>query len=119
MGTASEPVTSPAGSAEPADPASAASMGDMLAGAGRMPSGAEPVGANGDPGRAADADTGFPQSMQKRDAGSFSRPQKAQVVRELTAGWGRPCNANIRRAKERRQQRAAARAGTNLPLVRS
>jgi hypothetical protein len=36
--------------------------------------------------RAAEADIGFPQSMQKRDAGSFSRPQKAQAVRALTTG---------------------------------
>ena len=28
----------------------------------------------------ADTDIGFPQSMQKRDASSFSRPQKAQAV---------------------------------------
>ena len=30
--------------------------------------------------RAADADIGLPQSMQKRDADSFSRPQKVQAV---------------------------------------
>ncbi|MEP6990178.1 MAG: hypothetical protein ABJA80_04540 [bacterium] len=34
--------------------------------------------------RAADADIGFPQSMQKRDIGSFSRPQKAQETRGFT-----------------------------------
>ena len=29
---------------------------------------------------AAEAEIGFPQSMQKRDMGSFSRPQKAQAT---------------------------------------
>ncbi|MEO8622064.1 MAG: hypothetical protein ABI625_13425 [bacterium] len=35
--------------------------------------------------RAADAEIGFPQSMQKRDIGSFSRPQKAQETRGVNA----------------------------------
>lgn len=74
----------------PVEPASAASIGDTGGDdePARAPSGADPVDAKGDPGRAAEPDTGFPQSMQKRDADSFSRPQKAQVVRELTAWWG-------------------------------
>jgi hypothetical protein len=46
--------------------------------------------------RAAEADTGLPQSMQKRDAGSFSRPQKAQAVKGLTAGWVRPRTPIVR-----------------------
>ena len=40
--------------------------------------------------RAAEADIGLPQSMQKRDADSFSRPQKLQAVGGLTRGWDRP-----------------------------
>jgi hypothetical protein len=45
--------------------------------------------------RAADAVIGFPQSMQNRDAASFSRPQNVQVAGELTVGWGGTCGANI------------------------
>ena len=50
------------------------------------------TGAKGEPDewpgtlRAADAEIGFPQSMQKRDIGSFSRPQKAQETRGVNAG---------------------------------
>ena len=54
--------------------------------------------------RAADAEIGFPQSMQKRDIGSFSRPQKAQTTRGVTIGGVRPWSANIRGAKQGRQQ---------------
>ncbi|MDQ2667911.1 MAG: hypothetical protein M3Z05_18130, partial [Gemmatimonadota bacterium] len=39
--------------------------------------------------RAADAEIGFPQSMQKRDIGSLSRPQKAQETRGVTISRGR------------------------------
>ena len=35
--------------------------------------------------RAADDEIGLPQSMQKRDIASFSRPQKAQETRGVTA----------------------------------
>jgi hypothetical protein len=38
--------------------------------------------------RAAEADIGFPQSMQNREFGSFSRPQKLQAIMELTTGRG-------------------------------
>ncbi|MEP6622359.1 MAG: hypothetical protein ABJE47_23755 [bacterium] len=34
--------------------------------------------------RIADADIGFPQSIQKRDMGSLSRPQKAQETKGVT-----------------------------------
>ncbi len=54
--------------------------------------------------RAEDAEIGFPQSMQKRDIGSFSRPQKAQTTRGVTIGGERPWSANIRGAKQGRQQ---------------
>ena len=47
--------------------------------------------------RDADAEIGLPQSMQKRELGSFARPQKVQAVFELTAGRGRPWGANIRK----------------------
>src|SRR4051794_36448251 len=39
--------------------------------------------------RAAEADSGFPQSMQNRDIGSLSRPQKAQETSGVMK-WGRP-----------------------------
>jgi hypothetical protein len=39
--------------------------------------------------RAADGEIGFPQSMQKRDIGSLSRPQKAQETRGVTISRGR------------------------------
>lgn len=39
--------------------------------------------------RAADWEIGFPQSMQKRDIGSLSRPQKAQETRGVTISEGR------------------------------
>ena len=47
---------------------------------------------------------GFPQSMQKRDVASFSRPQKAQMARELTVGGSGTCGANIRDVVVREQQ---------------
>ena len=53
------------------------------------------------------ADSALPQSMQKREAESFSRPQKEQAVVELTAGREVPWSANIREAKQGRQQRTA------------
>jgi hypothetical protein len=45
--------------------------------------------------RAAEADIGFPQSMQKREEGSFSRPQKEQAVGAVTRRSSRPWEANI------------------------
>src|SRR5665647_3433567 len=54
--------------------------------------------------RAADAEIGFPQSMQKRDIGSLSRPQKAQETRGVTVRRVWPWSANIRTAKQGRQQ---------------
>jgi hypothetical protein len=39
--------------------------------------------------RAADCEIGFPQSIQKRDIGSLSRPQKAQETRGVTVSAGR------------------------------
>ena len=56
--------------------------------------------------RAAEAVIGFPQSMQKRDVGSFSRPQKAQAVGGVTRRWCRPWEANI---SELLRGRASAR----------
>ena len=43
------------------------------------------------PVRSPEPVSGLPQSMQKREFGSFSRPQKVQVLGELTRGRGRAC----------------------------
>ena len=75
-------LTAEGAAAEPAAPASAAAIG------------APPVMV-APRARAADVVSGFPQSMQKRDDASFSRPQKAQVARGLTVGPGRAWEANI------------------------
>ena len=75
-------LTSAERAAELAAPASAAAIG------------APPV-VTGPRARAADAVSGFPQSMQNRDDASFSRPQKEQVASELTVGRGGACGANI------------------------
>lgn len=61
--------------------------------------------------RAPDGETGLPQSMQNRESGSFSRPQKAQSTRGVTLGGGLPLNANIRAAKEGRQRASLLRHG--------
>src|SRR5688572_20481554 len=74
-------LTSAVRTAELAAPASAAAIGAVPVVSPRA--------------RAADDVIGFPQSMQNRDAASFSRPQNAQVASELTVGWGGPCGANI------------------------
>lgn len=47
-----------------------------LSGAYTLVAGTPPAG---DGTAIAEADSGFPQSMQKRDPGSFRRPQMAQV----------------------------------------
>ena len=54
--------------------------------------------------RAAEDVNGLPQSMQKREAWSFSLPQNVQEVVALTAGREGPWKANIREAKESRQR---------------
>ena len=71
--------------AEPAAPASAAAIGAVVpvVVAPRV--------------RVADTVNGFPQSMQKRDDDSFSRPQKAQAAGGLTGAVGTACEANIPR----------------------
>lgn len=56
----------------------------MPAAEGVGPLAPEPLpGRGAGPPRTADGFSGLPQSMQKRDATSFSRPQKAQ---DLTRG---------------------------------
>lgn len=92
--------TSPAAPAEdpPADtaPAVATPAGDGATGFGAPPEG---LGVYAGPTRAADGLSGFPQSMQKREAASLSRPQKAQrVTREPPCGKS-ACGANIGRAR--------------------
>ncbi len=47
------------------------------------------------PVRTVEIVNGLPQSMQKREFGSFSFPQKLQVPGELTRGGSRACEANI------------------------
>jgi len=46
--------------------------------------------------RAAETVNGLPQSMQKREFGSFSRPQKVQLRGEVTRGRGRACECEYR-----------------------
>jgi hypothetical protein len=94
------------GGIRPPEPTAALGNG---ASAGEPPAEGDEDGA-GDPTeyagttRAEEAEIGFPQSMQKRDIGSFSRPQKAQTTRGVTIGGVRPWSANIRGAKQGRQQ---------------
>ena len=68
--------------------------------------------------RAADAVIGFPQSMQKRDEASFSRPQNEQVASELTVGWGGTCGANIGQRRGLRENNERG-FGYRSPLNRS
>jgi len=55
------------------------------------------LGAYAGPTRAADGFIGLPQSMQKRDSDSFSRPQKAHDVTRWPPAGKLPWGANIGR----------------------
>src|SRR5688572_7514349 len=58
--------------------------------------------------------------MQNRDAASFSRPQNAQMVSELTVGWGGTCGANIGGFRSARSGARACEAhpSYNYPMLR-
>ena len=66
----------------PPDPTAAPGIGDS--GGDDLTAAGEPPTEKAGTMRAADAEIGFPQSMQKRDIGSLSRPQKAQETRGVT-----------------------------------
>ena len=72
------------GGARPPEPTAAPGTGVVLASETRPTAAADEPAEYAGITRADEADIGFPQSMQNRDMGSLSRPQKAQITRGVT-----------------------------------